>query len=115
MHRAIEEAAKLKPEIRLSQAVSEFSQAVEGDRRVELKVLKSQSTPTVRGVIELTLSVAKEGKRQHESRWLTRYGPRLEHLLQRIQFFSKAGDVLVGGSQSMIASGVWHASVYFSR
>ncbi|KAH6899019.1 hypothetical protein B0T10DRAFT_556307 [Thelonectria olida] len=104
---ALSQAASLKAEIRLSVAISEFSQAIDQERRVELRVLKSQHAPTFRGVIELANRIAKDGKRQHGGRWLPRYGPRLEPLLHRIQLFTKAGDILIGGSQNMIASGVW--------
>ncbi len=34
-------------------------------------------------------------------------GTRLVGILDRVQLFAKVGDILVGGSQNMIASGVW--------
>lgn len=34
-------------------------------------------------------------------------GPRLMNLLQAVQKFAALGDVIVGGSQNLIACGIW--------
>jgi hypothetical protein len=35
------------------------------------------------------------------------YGPRMTNLLSAVQQFAALGDILIGGSQNLIASGVW--------
>jgi ankyrin repeat domain-containing protein 50 len=35
------------------------------------------------------------------------FGPRLTNVLQAVQQFAALGDIIVGGSQNMIACGVW--------
>jgi hypothetical protein len=107
MSLALSQAGPLKAEIRLSQALGEFAAVLDSKRKVELGVFKSQKAPSFGSVIELTNEVARDGKRQHGSYWLPKFGPRLEPLLHRIQVFGKAGDILIGGSQNMVASGVW--------
>jgi hypothetical protein len=103
----VSQAGKLKPEIRLAQAVSEFERALPSKYHAQFKVWKSRSPPTHPAVIGLTNEIARDGEEYHGRLWRACFGPRLEPLLHRIQMFTKAGDVLIGGSQNLIASGVW--------
>lgn len=107
MSQALWQAAPLKPEIRLSQALSEFSLVLSPKRQVQFKVLKSHQPPSFSNVIELTNEIARDGIGKHRSAWVPKFSPRLQALLHRIQIFGQAGDILIGGSQNMIASGVW--------
>ncbi|KAF5013170.1 hypothetical protein FDECE_799 [Fusarium decemcellulare] len=99
---------KLKPEVRLAQAVSEFhaSLSTENDR-IKFKNLQSQSPPGSDEIIKLTEEINRDGARLHRS-WRP-YGTRLVAILDRIRQFAPIGDVLVGGSQNLIACGVWAA------
>lgn len=106
MSQALAEAAPLKAEIRLSQAVGEFPAALGPNRKVELGVPKPQQSPTSRSVIEIADEVARDRRRQHGSSWLAKFGPWLEPLLHHIHIFGEAGDILIRGSQNMLASGV---------
>lgn len=104
---ALSQAASVKAEIRLHQALKQFSLALEPRHQAEFNIFKSQSAPTFETVIELSIQVSRDGRYQHAGGWLPKFGPRLEPLLHRIQLFSTAGDLLIGGSQNLIASGVW--------
>ncbi|KAF4962744.1 hypothetical protein FSARC_9192 [Fusarium sarcochroum] len=97
---------QLKAEVRLAQAISEFSGSLNTDKdRVKFKNLQSQSPPGSDKIIKLTEEINRDGARLHPS-WRP-YGTRLIAILERIRQFAPIGDVLMGGSQNMIACGVW--------
>ncbi|RSM05266.1 hypothetical protein CDV31_009664 [Fusarium ambrosium] len=99
-------AAKLKPEIRLAQAISEFGASLNTqNQRTRFKNLQSQSPPSPDDIIRLTEEINRDGARAHRS-WRP-YGTRLVAILDRMRQFAPIGDVLVGGSQNLIACGVW--------
>ncbi|RSL49755.1 hypothetical protein CEP54_012262 [Fusarium duplospermum] len=99
-------AAKLKPEIRLAQAISEFGASLNTqNQRTRFKNLQSQSPPSPDDIIRLTEEINRDGARAHRS-WRP-YGTRLVAILERMRQFAPIGDVLVGGSQNLIACGVW--------
>lgn len=99
-------AAKLKPEIRLAQAISEFGASLSTqNQRTRFKNLQSQSPPDPDDIIRLTEEINRDGARAHRS-WRP-YGTRLVAILERMRQFAPIGDVLVGGSQNLIACGVW--------
>lgn len=103
--------AQLPPELRLAQAVSEFAQTLNGEGKRDFMKLQAQcasSAPTASDVIKMTEKLNREGARRHAS-WTPAAGTRLGGFLSRLQKFAEAGDVLIGGSQSLIASGVWTA------
>lgn len=102
-------AGRLKPEARLGVALSEFAQVLDSKRREEFR--KSQSStglaPSGSDVIGFTETLNREGRRRHKQ-W-GQDGTRVGSLLARVQCLSSIGDVVVGGSQNLIASGVWGA------
>ncbi|RSL79563.1 hypothetical protein CEP51_007263 [Fusarium floridanum] len=99
-------AAKLKPEIRLAQAISEFGASLSNqNQHTRFKNLQSQSPPDPDDIIGLTEEINRDGARAHRS-WRP-YGTRLVAILERMRQFAPIGDVLVGGSQNLIACGVW--------
>ncbi|KAJ4307507.1 hypothetical protein N0V84_012683, partial [Fusarium piperis] len=99
-------AAKLKPEIRLAQAISEFNASLSNNnQRTRFKNLQSKSPPTPVDIIRLTEEINRDGAKAHRS-WRP-YGTRLVAILERMRQFAPVGDVLVGGSQNLIACGVW--------
>ncbi|KAK3935265.1 hypothetical protein QBC46DRAFT_358398 [Diplogelasinospora grovesii] len=107
MNLAKVQTPKLKPEIRLAQAISEFAASLDDGRRATFKTLQTNSPPSPTEVIRLTEEINRDGARMHRS-WQP-HGTRLVGILERIQVFSAVGDILIGGSQCMIASGVWAA------
>ncbi|KAI0114541.1 hypothetical protein GGR51DRAFT_504813 [Nemania sp. FL0031] len=103
--KALNWTSPLEPEVRLAQAVSEFGAILSGPHKVSFRALASRSPPSIADVIKLTEEVNLDGSRHHKS-WIP-YGTRLVGILEKVQVLSQAGDVVIGGSQNLIASGVW--------
>ena len=103
MSTALVKAARLKPEIRLAQAVSEFEASLSDQQKASFKAHRSQalSCSDPKDVMRLTAEI--DG-RKGGGRCL---GPRFTNFLQAVHQFAALGDVVVGGSQSLIACGVW--------
>jgi ankyrin repeat domain-containing protein 50 len=100
-------AARLKPEIRLAQAVSRFEADLshEEKRALQTQKLELQSSPPDQGdVMRLTAQIDKPSGIAAGRRC---FGPRLTSFLDAVQQFAALGDVIVGGSQNLIACGVW--------
>ncbi|KAF6818533.1 NACHT domain-containing protein [Colletotrichum musicola] len=106
---AVGTVAKLKPEIRLAQAISEFSVCLSGDkdRHAKFKNLQTRRPPNPLEVLQLTEEINRDGARRHKS-WRP-FATRLVAILDRIRQFAPIGDVLIGGSQNLLACGVWAA------
>ncbi|KAI8625500.1 hypothetical protein F5Y19DRAFT_479607 [Xylariaceae sp. FL1651] len=107
MSKALGQAAKLKPEIRLAQALSEFGASLEDARTREFRALQTRSPPNPEDVIRLTEEINRDGSRMHKA-WRP-YATRIVTFLEKIQVLSRVGDFLIGSSQNLIASGVWAA------
>jgi hypothetical protein len=100
-------ASPLKPEIRLAQAVSEFEADLSSEQKANFRTQRSQSTTTQPGsgdVMRLTAEVDRQISRQYGGQC---FGPRFTYFLQGVQQFAALGDVVVGGSQNLVACGVW--------
>ncbi len=102
-------AGRLSPDARLGLALSEFASALDEKHRIKFNALRTRpaAQPTSWEVIKFTEEVNREGARRHKS-W-QQSGTRIGVFLSRIQSLATAGDVLIGGSQNLIASGVWFA------
>lgn len=100
---------RLKPEVRLGLAISEFAQVLDSERRKEFRSMQSTQDAQIcgRDIIKMTEEINQEGARRHRS-WRP-HGTKVGGFLARIQTFATIGDVFVGGSQNLIASGVWSA------
>ena len=99
-------SSRLKPEIRLAQAVSEFEATLSGKQKVEFQTIRSQareSPPDISDVMRLTAEVDRAASRKGRRC----FGPRLTNVLQAVQQFASLGDIIIGGSQNLIACGVW--------
>ncbi|KAF1363445.1 hypothetical protein EJ07DRAFT_162716 [Lizonia empirigonia] len=102
----ISNAARLKPEIRLAEAVSQFEASLSADQKTIFHNQRARSLknpPDTNDVMRVTAEIdrcvsGKAGKRC--------FGPRFTNFLQGVQQFAALGDV-VGGSQNIIACGVW--------
>jgi ankyrin repeat domain-containing protein 50 len=101
-------AGRLKPEIRLAQAVSEFEAALSKEQKAEFRTSRStalKAPPSISDVMRITAQVdLKASRRVSGGRC---FGPRLTNLLQAVQQFASLGDVIIGGSQNLVACGVW--------
>jgi hypothetical protein len=100
---ALATASRLKPEVRLGQAISEFVADLSGEQKARFNAKRSQALalpPSIQDVRSLTAEI----DRINGGRCL---GPRLIKLLETVQRFAAIGDIMVGGSQNIIACGVW--------
>ncbi|KAF2668424.1 hypothetical protein BT63DRAFT_354509, partial [Microthyrium microscopicum] len=93
MSTAVANAARLKPELRLAQAVSRFEADLSREQKDALRSQRSQlqaSSPDASDVIRLTSEIDKTSG-----------------IVAAVQQFASLGDVIIGGSQNIIACGVW--------
>ncbi|KAF2727291.1 hypothetical protein EJ04DRAFT_140396, partial [Polyplosphaeria fusca] len=107
MSRALAKASSLKAEIRLAQAVSEFEAELSNEQKANFRTQKSQSmtsTPSLGDVMRLTAEFDRQMSKKFGGRC---FGPRFTNFLQGVQQFAALGDVVVGGSQNLVACGVW--------
>ncbi|KFY79296.1 hypothetical protein V499_01712 [Pseudogymnoascus sp. VKM F-103] len=101
-------ASRLKPELRLAQAVSQFEADLSSEQKVAFRNYRSQwqnSPPGPSDVMRLTAEVDycasnKSGRGRC-------FGPRMTNFLQAVQQFAALGDIILGGSQNIIACSVW--------
>lgn len=102
-------SGRLKPEARLGVAISEFAQALDSKHKQEFRSMQTTENTQISGrdVIKVTEEINQEGSRRHRS-WRP-HGTKVGGFLSRIQTLASIGDVLIGGSQNLIATGVWSA------
>jgi hypothetical protein len=106
MSSVLAKAARLKSDIRLAQAVSEFEADLSNDQKSTFRTLKLQSlsrAPELSDVMRLTAELDRGISRKFGQC----FGPRFTNFLQGVQQFAALGDVVVGGSQNMVACGIW--------
>ena len=107
MSSALAQASSLKADIRLAKAVSEFEADLSDEQKSTFRSLKSQSlsaTPSPSDVMQLTAEVDRRMLRKFGGQC---FGPRFTNFIQGVQQFAALGDVVVGGSQNLVACGVW--------
>jgi hypothetical protein len=102
----IPNVARLKPEIRLAEAISQFERSLSSGEKAAFRNQRAQAiqtAPHTTDVMRFTAQIdhSMSGK---ANRCL---GPRFTNFLSSIQQFAALGDVIVGGSQNIIACGVW--------
>jgi ankyrin repeat domain-containing protein 50 len=98
-------AVRLKADLRLMQAISEFQKDLPMDQKVRFFAYQTQSQkspPNINDVMRLTAELDRD--RLNGGRCL---GPRFTNFLQGVQQFAALGDVIVGGSQNVTACAVW--------
>ncbi|MCJ1462893.1 hypothetical protein MMC07_001497 [Pseudocyphellaria aurata] len=98
-------AAQLKPQIKLAQALFEFETVLPDDQKTTLRAYHGQSPPSPSDVIKFTAEIDRDTKRNRKSRKCV--GPRLTNVLHAVQQFSVVVDEVVGSSQSQIAGAIW--------
>lgn len=104
MSTALAKAARLKADIRLAQAISEFKRDLTTDQKKvfsDCQEASQKHPPSIKDVMQLTAEIdLRQGGRQC-------FGPRFTNFLQGVQQFAALGDIIAGGSQNLIACGVW--------
>ena len=100
---SLAQAAPLKPEIKLAQALSEFEAILTDDQKSKVRTYRGQ-LPIPTEVTRLT-EIDRDANRNRKSRQCV--GTRLTSLLQAVQQFSKVVDLIVGSSQSQISGAIW--------
>lgn len=106
MTQPIASATRLKPEIRLAQALSLFEADLPDTQKTLFQSEKTQNSkkpPTSQDVLHLIAEV--------DARTLAAkrrcVGTRMMNVLEAVQQFASLGDIVVGGSQNLIACGIW--------
>ncbi|EED12088.1 NACHT domain protein [Talaromyces stipitatus ATCC 10500] len=105
---ALTRIGKLTPEIQLAQAISEFEAILTLDDKSVLRNLKNRHPPDAIDIVRLTAEIDRSSQFSRKC-----VGTRFSNVLRAIQAFTSVGDMVVGGSQNMMASGLW-ASVRFT-
>jgi hypothetical protein len=102
---AVSKAGRLKPEIRLAQALSEYEAILVDDQKAKLRGFRQEPPPTAADAMRLTAEIDRDTVRTRKSRRCV--GPRFCNFLQAVQMFTGVVDIFVGGAQSLIASAIW--------
>jgi hypothetical protein len=98
---------RLKPEVRLKQALLQFEADLSNEQKATFRTYRSQSRdnlPDPSDVMRLTAEIDRGASGTNGGRC---FGPRMTNFLQAVQQFAALGDLVVGGSQNLIACGVW--------
>lgn len=100
---------RMKLEVRLGVAISDFAASLDEQRRQQFRLLRTASSKRLAGfdVIRITEDINRHGSQRHRS-WRA-HGTKIGCFLSRVQRFACIGDMLIGGSQHLIATGVWCA------
>ncbi|KAJ6008350.1 NACHT nucleoside triphosphatase [Penicillium herquei] len=104
MSLALSKASRLKPELRLAQAISAFTADLSDDQKARLAEKRSKALKTPPSIQDVRSLTAEIDRANNGGRCV---GPRLINLVGVVQKFASLGDVIVGASQNIIACGVW--------
>ncbi|KAJ5116102.1 hypothetical protein N7456_000450 [Penicillium angulare] len=118
--RALIPAPRLSAALRLAQAVSAYEADLTRDQKEEFnhhRLRAREKPPSIQDVMRLTADIDEQLSSKIRGRCL---GIRTTNFLQCVQQFVSLGDIIVGGSQNLVASGVWallilNFSSYFER
>ena len=106
MAQPIASATRLKPEIRLAQALSLFEADLPDNQKTLFQNEKAHTCkrpPTSQDVLHLISEV--DARTLAVKRRCV--GTRMMNVLEAVQQFASLGDIVVGGSQNLIACGIW--------
>jgi hypothetical protein len=107
---AVATAARLKPDIRLAKAVSEFEADLTSEQKADFRTQRSlvrRRPPQPRDVMLLTAKIDNALSQASQGQRTRCVGPRLTNVLSAIQQYVGMGDIIIGGSQNLIACGIW--------
>ncbi|KAJ5503640.1 hypothetical protein N7463_006514 [Penicillium fimorum] len=105
MSQSLSSAPRLKPDVRLAQAISQFEAELSNDQKANFRAYRAksiESPPGIQDVMQLTAEIDRVSEKKRRC-----LGPRLTNILQATQQFAALGDIIVGGSQNLLACGVW--------
>lgn len=105
---ALSNAARLTADIRLAQAVSNYEASLSDAQKAEFRTLKYKTrttAPCADDVMKLTAEMDRQAG-QNSRAWRC-FGPRFTNVLRSVQQYAALGDIVIGGSQNIVASGVW--------
>lgn len=108
MSLVLSKVSTLKAELRLAQAISEFQKDLSTEQKAAFCRTRDSSArtpPDYQDVMRLTEEIDRNASRLLKSRRC--FGTRFTNILHAIQQFAALGDVIVGGSQNIMACGVW--------
>jgi hypothetical protein len=113
MSLALSRIGRLKPEVELGKAVSDFESILSVEERTGFQIIKGQTLscpPSIRDVMALTAEIDQKARSQNGGPYSYRcFGPRFTKVVEAVQQYASIGDVIIGGSQNLIACGVWAA------
>ena len=101
MDQAIAKGAPLRPEIKLSQALSEYQAVLTPEQFQSFE----ESPPEPNAVMALTCEI----DRQNANRRTRRYGPRLTTFLNSVKGFIGVVDIIITSTGNPIAGSIWGA------
>lgn len=104
MSEALANASRLRPEIRLAQAISEFAADLPDQQKRLFTFHSRAEPPRIDDVRRLAAEVDNRAAERVGGRC---FGPRLMNFLHATQRFAAIGDVVIGGSQNLAASALW--------
>lgn len=96
----------IKVESRLQHSLDTFIRDLTPDQRTEFLQDRQIFRTRYPDENDVFVFIAKLNSRRTSQKQLS-YGPRFLNIIQVAQQFASIGDILVGGSQNLIASGVW--------
>ncbi|RDW84032.1 uncharacterized protein DSM5745_04358 [Aspergillus mulundensis] len=102
MATALVQSARLKPEIRLGQAISQFQADLSSADKATFRSHQTttmKKPPSISDVMQVTAEINQRGVRC--------FGTRVTTFLQAVQNFAALGDTVIGGTQNLLACGVW--------
>ncbi|KAH9891416.1 hypothetical protein F4778DRAFT_785007 [Xylariomycetidae sp. FL2044] len=102
-------AGRLKPEIRLAQAINDFVNVLSKEQEAAFEAGRNiclASPPSLQDVMQVTAELDRKA-RLIKGDGHRCFGPRMTKALETVQRFASIGDVIIGGSQNLIACGVW--------
>ncbi|KAB5554521.1 hypothetical protein GE09DRAFT_1238561 [Coniochaeta sp. 2T2.1] len=109
MSLVLSRASTLKAELRLAQAISEFQKDLSAEQKAAFCSTRDKSVrspPNFEDVMRLTEEIDRDAAKLLKSRRC--FGTRFTNILKHaILQFAALGDVIVGGTQNIIACGVW--------
>lgn len=105
---ALSNAGRLTADIRLAQAVSNYEVSLSDSQKAEFRTLKYKTrttAPSADDVMRLTAEMDRQARRKIGA-WRC-FGPRFTNILHTVQQYAALGDIVIGGTQNLVACGVW--------
>jgi hypothetical protein len=109
---ALRSAAPLRSDVALAQAISEFELLLTPEQKTSFNDLRTRairSAPSADDVMKQTADINQRlvTPKQASSSMYRCFGTRFSNVLQCLQRYAALGEVVAGGSQNIIACGVW--------